>query len=667
MFKRTKLLGFLLLMHAGSLLGQSSPYGTGSIFNQVLGNLQDNSVIFESNTGLGNNGFFPDPSAILPNATFDIYVPTTYDGSEPYGLITYISSVNDGGIKPEWIPVLESHKLILVAGDNIGNSQQLDIRMGTAWAAVYRMKELFNIDTSRIYSSGQSGGARMAQTLAYIYPEWISGTVPICGSSYPTEVAQDYETQDPDGHYEVIFDFYQSEIDYIKGFGQRFGIMTSFNDYREGDIMNIYYNGFEQNGFAGKFLETAGNHCATTTAHFLDAINFVEHPEIMIQKDHFTSTQPETGPDYFKAGATVSGGVCVLEADPTNGDSSAYLKTTSGFKWNNPYGTILSTNTGWTGPAGNDPIRLGCWEYSSDSAYCINNGFNQTGEGKGLVVSVFRTDSTTHAVIIASKAGITDTLFSGQFSDWDGSTPLRVKWHLWDAEWRVEFGKHFVSSSTMNAQIRLLDDRRAVRIRWSEMNGNTGYWNAADWTNGAYFIASTQKPDSSNADVSLDDLEIRSGNDSVFIDPVADVSIIQDQHSIVATAGFANYQWWLNGQLVAEGPDNILPDVEEGTYTVVAENNWSCSAGSNSISISYAGLKDFQNQIFSTYPNPVSGSLTIKSSDELPHAYRLYSVNGTVLQEGTFETVTVVPVQHLVKGIYLLRIDEGEAELIVKE
>lgn len=667
MLKRTSLLGFILLTHAWSLFGQTSPYGTGSIFNQVLGNLQDNSVIFESNTGLGNNGFFPDPSAILPNAGFDIYVPASYDGSEPYGLITYISSTNDGGIKPEWIPVLESHKLIWVAGDNLGNSQQIDIRMGTAWAAVYRMKELFNIDTNRIYSSGQSGGARMAQTLAYIYPEWIKGTVPICGSSYPTEVAQDYETQDPDGHYEVIFEFYQSEIDYIKGFGQRFGIMTSFNDYREGDIMNIYYNGFEQNGFEGKFLETAGNHCATTTQHFRDAINFVEHPEVMIQKDDFTSAQPETGTDYFKAGATVSGGICVLDADPATSDSTSYLKTTSGFKWNNPYGTILSANTGWTGTTGNDPIRLGCWEYSSDSAYCINNGFNQTGAGKGLVVALFRTGSTTHAAIIASKQGVTDTLFSGQFSDWDGSTPLRVKWHLWDAEWRVEFGKHFASSDVMNSQIRLLDDQRAVRIRWSEMNGNTGYWNAADWSNGAYFVASTQKSDSSNATISLDDLEIRSGNDSVFIDPVANVTIFQDQHTLVATAGFANYQWSLNGQVVAEGPDNMLTNVAEGTYTVIAENNWSCSTGSNSVIISFAGLTDFQQGVFSTYPNPVSGSLTIKSSDELSHAYRLYSVSGMILHEGTFETITLVETEHLVAGIYLLKIDEGEAKLIVKE
>lgn len=667
MVKRTTLLGFILLMQTWSLFGQTSPFGTGSIFNQVLGDLQDNSVIFESNTGLGNNGFFPDPSAILPTATFDIYVPTTYDGSEPYGLITYISSTNDGGIKPEWIPVMESHKLIFVAADNVGNAQQLQNRMGTAWAAVYRMKELFNIDTNRIYSSGQSGGARMAQTLAYIYPEWINGTVPICGSSYPNEVAQDYETQDPDGHYEVIIDFFESEVEYIKGFDQRFGIMTSFNDYREGDIMNIYYNGFELNGFAGKFLETAGNHCATTTEHFLDAINFVEHPEVMIQKDGFTNEIPETGTAYFEAGTTIAGGICTLAADPANGDSSAYLKTTSGFKWNNPYGTILSANAGWTGSAGNDPIRLECWEYSSDSAYCLNNGFNQTGEGKGLIVSLFRTDSTTHAAIIASKEGITDTLFSGQFLDWDGSTPLRMKWHLWDAEWRVEFGKHFSSSTVMNSQIRLLDDRRAVRIRWSEMNANTGYWNASDWANGAYFMASTQKSDSSNANVSLDDLEIRSGNDSVFIDPVAEVSIVQDQHNLVATAGFANYQWSLNGQVVSEGPENILTDVAEGTYTVLAENNWSCSTGSNSVSISYAGLKDFQNVVFSSYPNPVSGILTIKASDELLHSYRLYSVSGIVLHEGTFKTDATVEMQHLAKGIYLLKIDGSESKIIVKQ
>jgi len=491
--------------------------------------------------------------------------------------------------------------------------------------------------------------------------------VPICGSSYPNEVAQDYETQDPDGHYEVIIDFFESEVEYIKGFDQRFGIMTSFDDYREGDIMNIYYNGFELNGFDGKFLETAGNHCATTTQHFLDAINFVEHPEVMIQKDGFANEIPETGTAYFETGATIAGGICTLAADPANGDSSAYLKTTSGFKWNNPHGTILSANAGWTGSAGNDPIRLECWEYSSDSVYCLNNGFNQTGEGKGLVVSLFRTDSTVHAAIIASKEGVTDTLFSGQFLDWDGSTPLRVKWHLWDAEWRVEFGKHFASSTVMNPQIRLLDDHRAVRIRWSEMNGNSGYWNASDWAAGAYFMVSTQKSDSSNADVRFDDLEIRSGNDSVFIDPVASVSIVQDQHNLVATAGFANYQWSLNGQVVSEGPENMLTDVAEGTYTVLAENSWSCSAGSNSVSISYAGLKDLQSAVFTCYPNPVSGILTIKTEDELTHSYRLYNVSGIVLHEGTFKTDAMVDMHHLAKGIYLLKIDGSESKIIVKQ
>ena len=38
-----------------------------------------------------------------------------------------------------------------------------------------------------------------------------------------------------------------------------------------------------------------------------------------------------------------------------------------------------------------------------------------------------------------------------------------------------------------------------------------------------------------------------------------------------------------------------------------------------------------------------------------------------ILHEGTFETITLVETEHLVAGIYLLRIDEGEAKLIVKE
>ena len=73
-------------------------------------------------------------------------------------------------------------------------------RLGASLRALYRAKELFNIDPRRIYTSGVSGGGRASNALAFLHCELIRGTAPSSGIGVPRDfdVTPDY-IPDTDG------------------------------------------------------------------------------------------------------------------------------------------------------------------------------------------------------------------------------------------------------------------------------------------------------------------------------------------------------------------------------------------------------------------------------------------------------------------------------------
>ena len=92
---------FLLMLLASmvQLAIAQSPFGTGQIDDQDIGVLNDRSVIFPSNSGWGTTGFYPDMDTLLKDYVYDLYIPTDYDSTEPYGLVTYINSGNNAPIR----------------------------------------------------------------------------------------------------------------------------------------------------------------------------------------------------------------------------------------------------------------------------------------------------------------------------------------------------------------------------------------------------------------------------------------------------------------------------------------------------------------------------------------------------------------------------------------
>lgn len=704
---------FVLMISLSTQIFAQSPFGTGKILNQNIGQIGDENVIVASESGFGFFDFFPSAQQLLQDYNYDIYVPDDYDGTEEYGLVVFINSGNNGGFKDQWLPVLDDKKLIWISGDDIGNSIFINIRMGVGMAAALRMQELFNIDTNRIYTSGNSGGARMAHNLAFIYPETFIGAMPSCGGSYIREVAQDYETQNPDDHYEAILDYPSDYLDYLLPFDQRFANMTSYNDFREGDIMNIYHNGSEQDGLKGKFLETAGNHCATTTAHFLDAINFVEHPFITVIEENFDGT---TDIPFKMTNAGLANSFNLQMGH--NMEHIAQIQSEDLFLWDDPMGAIFETSVQINANNFNmnTNFHLGFWSMNEPTDYCGFIG-NQLEDGQpAILLTMDFTDAQPTLMLLVENPAQPDmeVLFTSTFSDWDINTPLAIKYHLWDEELRVELGAHLLAPTFTETGVRLLDDMRSIRIRWNDIA--TDFWEDSAWEDGAFLTLFSEKNEidqaaanmlinrveliTANTDIGVEIPQTSSsltanictgdsyefndemlsdaglyeatfvnaqGCDSIvtldlIIDPLPLVTISETNGTISADMDFESYQWYHNDVLLDDETEANINPSENGNYYVEVTDVNGCHNTSNIINFMVTSIATLESYGITVSPNPTARSLIINTNG-VTFKSDLFDLSGKRIMSNL---KAVNDLSNLANGTYLLKLQIEADILMVK-
>lgn len=129
----------------------------------------------------------PDDYAI-DQESFEVYVPDSYDGSEPYGLFVWINAGPHGGPREDYLPVLDQHKLIWIGANNSGNDRSFWHRAGLALDGRHNMMRKYRIDPMRVYVSGVSGGGRSASRVGPTYAELFAGAFPIIGVDYFTRL-----------------------------------------------------------------------------------------------------------------------------------------------------------------------------------------------------------------------------------------------------------------------------------------------------------------------------------------------------------------------------------------------------------------------------------------------------------------------------------------------
>jgi hypothetical protein len=111
----------------------------------------------------------------LPDESFEIYVPKTYDGEKPAGLFVYVSPGPSGKPPKNWLKSMDDHGLIWVSPNKVGNDRFVRPRMGLAIDAAHNMPKRYKIDPRRIYVAGVSGGGRVASMLGVGFPDVFTG------------------------------------------------------------------------------------------------------------------------------------------------------------------------------------------------------------------------------------------------------------------------------------------------------------------------------------------------------------------------------------------------------------------------------------------------------------------------------------------------------------
>jgi hypothetical protein len=118
----------------------------------------------------------------LDEQTFRVYVPDAYDGSEPYGLLVWVSATDEGEVP--WRDVFDNRRLIVVSADGVGDRQNVWKRMGLQLDAVHNMTARYHIDPMRVYISGCSKGGRIASQLGLVFADVFDGAMPMDGCDW---------------------------------------------------------------------------------------------------------------------------------------------------------------------------------------------------------------------------------------------------------------------------------------------------------------------------------------------------------------------------------------------------------------------------------------------------------------------------------------------------
>jgi len=117
---------------------------------------------------------------------FEFFIPKSYDGELPFGLLVFLSRDDNGAPPKEWLPILEKHRLIYIGPHKANHFERRQIPMGLD--AVHHAVKEYNIDPSRIYAGGFERGGLGASALALAYPDIFAGAEIHSGAGYCREI-----------------------------------------------------------------------------------------------------------------------------------------------------------------------------------------------------------------------------------------------------------------------------------------------------------------------------------------------------------------------------------------------------------------------------------------------------------------------------------------------
>jgi predicted esterase len=121
--------------------------------------------------------------------TYELFVsPGQQPG--PLGLLVWIGPKDNGLMPPAIQRALEGRGMMGIAPHGAGNSIDVTRRCALAIEAVKVAQARYELDLTRVYVGGFSGGAKVASLLGFVFPQVFRGVLAIGGAVYwrPIEI-----------------------------------------------------------------------------------------------------------------------------------------------------------------------------------------------------------------------------------------------------------------------------------------------------------------------------------------------------------------------------------------------------------------------------------------------------------------------------------------------
>ena len=240
-------LGFLLLVGAACQQAKPPLQPRKGAFVSVFGG---------PNRTPGHVSPYVAYTLVPENERYFVYVPSSYSPEDSYGLIVFIYADPMARLPFGWQATLDARKYIFVAPENAGNDQPRGRRLGLAVLGALKAMKIYRIDPKRVYAAGFSGGARMAGLLGFYQSDVFRGTFQNSGADFyrPVPVVEATSSVDTAGHpYGLLLQV--SDEDTRQAKAVRFVFITGSNDFRRGNILDIFHGGFERDGFKAKLFD----------------------------------------------------------------------------------------------------------------------------------------------------------------------------------------------------------------------------------------------------------------------------------------------------------------------------------------------------------------------------------------------------------------------------
>lgn len=200
----------------------------------------------------------------LAQEPYDIYVPKSYDGSVPYGLIAYVNAGKGGGPTGQYADICDRHKLIWIGGTKVENERTTWFRIRLTIDGVYNIKTRYRIDDERIYGMGISGGGRVTSLMAVPYADVFSGGAIYLIGCNPFTLPSDKNVA--------------AQVDALAK-GNRFAFLTGSDDYNKPGTIDVHAAYVNLKFPHLSYLEEPGlGHDAPSAAWFEKAVQFVDAP-----------------------------------------------------------------------------------------------------------------------------------------------------------------------------------------------------------------------------------------------------------------------------------------------------------------------------------------------------------------------------------------------------